>query len=195
MSLSERWAHQLASHGIITRDDEVLYSYGMRLGGLLLLNVATIISIGWLMEMIKESIVFMIVYIPLRRMAGGYHATTQLRCYFLGIVLTVGVLLAVKWLPWNMFSSNTMLMVASLAIIWLAPMEDKNKPLNHEEKEKYGMYTQYILLLEVAVYVGLVIVKQIEMAIVLTEAFIVLSILLILGKIIELKSKKHSVSQ
>ena len=138
VSLSEKWAHQLAIHEVIPAEDEELYSYGLRQGAVFLLNIATIFCIGWLMGMVKESIVFMLSYLPLRRMAGGYHARTQLRCYLLGIVLTTSVLLAVKWLPWNLPIYSALLLVAGAIIIWLAPVEDRNKPLDEMEKVRYG---------------------------------------------------------
>ena len=101
LSLTEKWAHGLAANGVISQEDEALYNYGLRQGVVFLLNTAAIIMVGWLLGMVKESVVFMLSYLPLRRMAGGYHARTQLRCYLLGMVLTTSVLLAVKWLPWN----------------------------------------------------------------------------------------------
>ena len=32
VSLSEKWAHQLAMHDVIPAEDEALYSYGFRQG-------------------------------------------------------------------------------------------------------------------------------------------------------------------
>ena len=56
MSLSEKWAHGLAANGVIFQEDEALYSYGLRQGGILLRNVATIICIGWIMGIIRERV-------------------------------------------------------------------------------------------------------------------------------------------
>lgn len=56
MSLSEKWAHRLAANGVISQEDEALYSYGLRQGGILLRNVTTIICIGWIMGIIRERV-------------------------------------------------------------------------------------------------------------------------------------------
>lgn len=181
VSLSEKWAHQLAMYDMIPAEDEALYSYGFRQGAVFLLNIATMLCIGWRMGMVKESITFMLAYLPLRRMAGGYHARTQLRCYLLGIVLTVSVLLAVKWLPWNLPLYSVLLIVSSGIIVWLAPVGDQNKPLDEVEKEMYGKKTRRILLLENIVFAGLLSIEFNILLKTLVMSLVVLSIIIVLG--------------
>lgn len=181
VSLSEKWAHQLAMHDVIPAEDEALYSYGFRQGAVFLLNIATMLCIGWRMGMVKESITFMLAYLPLRRMAGGYHARTQLRCYLLGIVLTVSVLLAVKWLPWNLYLCSVLLIVSTGIIIWLAPVEDQNKPLDEMEKERYAKKVRRMLKLEYGVCTGMILIKQRYLAMTIVASLVGLGILLIIG--------------
>ena len=183
-SLSEKWAHQLAVHDVIPAEDEALYSYGFRQGAVLLLNIATMLIIGWLLGMVKETIVFMLTYLPLRRMAGGYHARTQLRCYLLGILLTTSVLLTVKWLPWNVYLCSVLLVVASVIILWLAPVEDSNKPLDEMEKVYYGKKTGMLMAIEVVICVGAFGLKWFDVSKIVISACVSLSIMLILGKIL-----------
>ncbi len=183
VSLSEQWAHGLASHGIISAEDEALYSYGLRQGAVFLLNIATTLCIGWLLGMVKESVVFMLSYLPLRRMAGGYHARTQLRCYLLGMVLTVSVLLAAKWLPWNGVLCSVLLVAASAIIVWLAPVEDSNKPLDEVEKAYFGKRTRQLLLVAIVAYVALAIGTWTELAKVVLVALTALDMMLLLGKL------------
>ena len=180
VSLSEKWAHQLAMHDVIPAEDEALYSYGFRQGAVFLLNIATMLCIGWLMGMVKESITFMLAYLPLRRMAGGYHARTQLRCYLLGIVLTTSVLLAVKWLPWNLYLCSVLLIVSSGIIIWLAPVEDHNKPLDEAERVRYRKNAIQILSLEIVVYVYMVTLRYIIVSKTMILALIAIDIMLLL---------------
>ena len=61
------------------------------------------IIIGLLFNMICESIIFMVSYSILRIYAGGYHASTPIRCYLFSIVMIVAVLLLMKSIPWNGF--------------------------------------------------------------------------------------------
>ena len=168
-------------HDMIPAEDEALYSYGFRQGAVFLLNIATMLCIGWLMGMVKETMTFMLTYLPLRRMAGGYHARTQLRCYLLGIVLTISVLLAVKWLPWNLPLCSVLLLVSSGIIIWLAPVEDENKPLDEAERRRYSLRVRQILAIENGTYIVLTIWSQFELAMVLTIELLILCLLLVIG--------------
>lgn len=182
VSLNEKWAHQLAMHNMIPAEDEALYSYGFRQGAVLLLNIATMLCIGWRMDMVKESMTFMLTYLPLRRMAGGYHARTQLRCYLLGIVLTISVLLAVKWLPWKLPLCSVLLLVSSGIIIWLAPVEDQNKPLDDVEKRQYSRETREILIVDIVAWVCFIVLKQGYLASVIVVSLLAINMMLLLGK-------------
>ena len=42
---------------------------------------------------------FILAYIPIRSYAGGYHASTQLRCYILSNAVVVAVLIAIRLVP------------------------------------------------------------------------------------------------
>lgn len=116
-SVFERWANSLVQEGIVSREDEELYSYGLRQSWLFLMNISTALVIGWLMDALTACILFMVCYVPLRRMAGGYHARTPFRCYLLGIVLVTAALAAIKWLPWTMEGALITTAIASV-VIW-----------------------------------------------------------------------------
>lgn len=182
-SLSEKWAHGLAANGVIFQEDEALYSYGLHQSVVFLLNTVAIILVGWLLGMVKESVMFIVAYLPIRRMAGGYHARTQLRCYLWGIVLITVVLLSVKMIPWNLPLSSGVLLTASAIIFCLAPVEDSNKPLDKQERQKFGRRARQLLVIEIAVYLGLVAMKQSDLAVTLVVSLSALSVMLVAGKV------------
>lgn len=94
MNLASRLADKLVVWQIIRNEDKELYSYGFWQGTVLLYNLITVIVIGLLFGMIRESIIFTITYGMIRPYAGGYHARTQLKCY----LISVGMMIAVLWL-------------------------------------------------------------------------------------------------
>lgn len=76
--MTEKITDILVSNEIIIEENSNLYSYGLQQGLLMILNIATILGIGMVLNMVWESIVFLLTFIPLRSNAGGYHAKTQL---------------------------------------------------------------------------------------------------------------------
>lgn len=159
-SVFERWANSLVQKGIVSREDEELYSYGLRQSWLFLLNVSTALVIGWLMDALTACILFMVCYVPLRRMAGGYHARTPFRCYLLGIVLITAALAAIKWLPWTMKGALITAAIASVVIWRLAPVEDENKPLDEEEREMFQKRARQIVIIELLVFMTNIILQK-----------------------------------
>jgi len=99
----QRVTDELVSNKIIDSEDSELYTYGLRQGALILLNILTILTVGKMFGMLWESLIFMVTYIPLRTYAGGYHARTQLKCYISSVVLIVAVLLGIRFIPWTNF--------------------------------------------------------------------------------------------
>lgn len=74
--MTEKITDILVSNEIIIEENSNLYSYGLQQGLLMILNIATILGIGMVLNMVWESIVFLLTFIPLRSNAGGYHAKT-----------------------------------------------------------------------------------------------------------------------
>ena len=69
-----------------------------------------------------------------------------------------------------------------MIIVWLAPVEDSNKPLDETEKAHYGKRTRQLLLVAIVAYVALAIGTWTELASVVLLALVALDIMLLLGK-------------
>ncbi len=152
----ERWADSLVREGVISEEDADLYSYGLWQGALFVLNIVAVLLIGALLGEMAACLVFMACYLPLRRMAGGYHARTPGHCFLLGLVLIAAALAAVKGLPWTVAGTLCAAALASVLIWCLAPVADENKPLDAVETLRYrGQARKLTLCVNFAVLVGL----------------------------------------
>ena len=179
---SKKITNLLVQSEIISAKDKELYEYGLHQGFILLINIFTTILLGWIFNMIIESIVFLVAYIPLRSYSGGYHAKTPFRCYILSVVMISVALLVVRSSIWNLISVTSVTVIASGIILLLAPVEDKNKPLQQNEREEFKKRTNILL----GVLLGLIILfwfvekQQISIGIMLT--LVMVAIMLLLGK-------------
>lgn len=171
------------SNNIVNSEDKELYTYGLRQGALMLLNILTILIVGKIFGMMWQSVVFMVTYIPLRTYAGGYHARTQLKCYISSVVLIVAVLLAIRFIPWTNLIMITISIISGLIIYILSPMEDSNKPLDAAEVKVYGRKARMILGFEFGALILLIILRVKNMAACLSVSLLSLSMMLICGKI------------
>ena len=150
--LSHKIGDNLVRSNVIKEEDAEIYVYGINQILVSVLNVSSALIIGLILGMFLESIIFMVAYIPLRSFAGGYHAKTPVRCYFASLILIFAALLFCKYVPFNLLLHGGMLLISSVEIAFLCPVQDNNKPLGGVEQRRYKRISIIILLLEVGVW-------------------------------------------
>lgn len=183
MDISEKFANKLINMQLISSEEKDIYSYGFKQGFLLLLNTVTIIVVGFIFNMVWQTIIFMVAYSFIRDYAGGYHAKTPFRCYLFSIAMITTVLWLIKLIPWNGFICFIITVTSSIVILLIAPVEDSNKPLDRKEKEIFRKRTN----INLSVLIGVILFfwfmggKQISINIVM--GIYMISAMLVLGKI------------
>ncbi|MBQ7674589.1 MAG: accessory gene regulator B family protein [Alphaproteobacteria bacterium] len=146
--LSERIAVGLKQSSIIEEDDVELYAYGfyILISKLLFLIIALIL--GVILNIVFESIVFYVSFSIIRAYAGGVHANKEWKCFLytsISIVMcALGIKVLINLKPTVFFA--VILMISSLIIIIISPLDTKEKPLSAKEKEKYYMISAIVLL-------------------------------------------------
>lgn len=183
MNLSEILTDKLISMQIINAEEKEIYSYGFKQGLLLLVNMITIIIIGFFFNMIWYSLIFMIAYSNLRVYAGGYHAGTPFRCYLFSVVMISAILWLIKSISWNGTILFIIATVSCIVILLMAPVEDANKPLDQEEKRIFKKRTNIKLSFTIgfALFFWFIGAKQVSIGIVM--GIFAIFIMLIFGEI------------
>lgn len=178
-----KFADALVANGSAKKEDRELYAYGLREGAILILNIVTSLVIGLLMGMVWQTVIFTVTYSPLRSFAGGAHAKTHFRCYLLSILLIVVSLAVIKFSPHNITMIMLISLLSALVVYLLAPVEDKNKPLDEIEIKVYRKKSRLILLVEIIVFIVAILVSFIQLAMTISVALGSLALMLIIGKI------------
>lgn len=181
-SISEKITGLLIRQGTIADSQKELYRYGFNQGFTMVFNVITTLIIGCVFGMVIQSIVFLMAYIPLRSYAGGYHASTPWRCYFISLILMIVVLAIIKLMSFSVIGSGVILGIGTIICVALAPVEDKNKPLDEAEQKVYKRRTYIILFAEICISI-LICLAMKEMFSVICFSVFTESIMLIFGKI------------
>jgi len=187
--LAERVAAILQENGFIREEDKELYIYGLQQGKSMILNVLTTIAIGIIFGQVWACILFMCAYFPLRSCAGGYHARTPLRCYLFSIMMVIAALAFMRLPVWNNVISSILVIVSSIVIMFLAPVEDSNKPLDAKEIIVFKKRSRVILCVLVGMILIFRVMGLLEISICIMIALIMLSIMLILGKLKNLSNQ------
>ncbi len=180
MILIDKVGNRFVRDGIITEEDKELYTFGMQQGMIILLNIISTIIIGIIFNMVWQSVVFLLAYMPLRSYAGGYHARTQFRCYLISLFITVVALIGMTGLQWTSLTALFSVIISAGIIFALTPVEDANKPLDASEQELYKRKTRKILLLEILIALAFWFINK-EISVCIIMVFDILSIMLLLG--------------
>lgn len=180
MSCFEAIGLKLVEKNLIEQDEKEIYIFGLQQGFYFVLNIITAITIGILMGKAREIVIYILMFIPLRMFAGGYHANSYFSCYIISSIITFFTLKMTTIMGYSFFWIS--IGIISILIIWfLSPIEDKNKPLEKEENKKYQKIARRVLLFEITVAVVMLMLKVYNIYFTIVSIFIVLALLLIVG--------------
>lgn len=150
----EKAAHVLAKKLFtgkhVTKEEREVYQYGLRQLFDFVINVLTVIVIGGLFGMVWQGILLSMAYIPLRRMAGGYHASNPQICYLMSTVLLAVSLILIRDIDISLEILIGLIVMSLMLFILKAPVESRNKPLSDKEKATYRKWTFFIAVFEYA---------------------------------------------
>lgn len=123
----------LLRNDAIDPDDRDVYEYGLYVLLADILDIGATLIIALLLRILPQTILYHAVFIPLRRSAGGFHASTRIRCF----VLSLATWLLAMWLVELTAGVQAISIACStltLAAVWrFAPVEHENNPLSGDE--------------------------------------------------------------
>lgn len=191
MKAVDRLVVKLIKDGAIEEEDREIYEYGFTQGIVMLINLMCTLLIGICMGMVNEVVVFMLAYIPLRSFSGGFHAKTQARCFVYSNLLVVAILAVSRFLAKDSIACLILGLIGTIIIIVLAPVEDKNKPLDENEVKVYGRKAKSILLVDAAVAIVLQLLNFHSLVSTITVSVLALGIFLVMGYVKNKRLEKN----
>lgn len=128
----------LLEGNIIKEEEYNLYLYCVE--GLLetVGNLFFTLLLGILFGKLMDAIIFLFIFIPMRTLAGGYHAKNGNVCFVVSILLFLTVILSAGYFQSFLEGawSTKHYVISVLCIFLLAPVDCKNKRLSREKKKQ-----------------------------------------------------------
>ena len=143
----------LASQAI-PKEDAPLVSFGIVQGLRTIIEIVILLITSFVFKLFWQGVIILLVFIPLRIYAGGYHAKTPMRCAVKTWLLFLGILLWLKFVPANVWAQIILLLVTFVSLWKFAPVQHPNKPLEEYEVLKYRKIAFGIFGVETALFVG-----------------------------------------
>lgn len=149
----QKTVNNWVSEKLISDYDRDIYEYGFELILSSVINIVVILISGILVGRLPESIVLLVVVIPLQSCGGGYHAKTHLRCF---LIMYIGWCAVIKILPYVNELAVLFIAVASLVVIFaLAPILHENVTMSDERFRKMKMFVRGIAVSDVSIGIWL----------------------------------------
>ena len=151
---TERVAQMLIDHGVITKEDKVIYQYGIAQIGYVVLYVLTYLAIALLTDNLWLMSWYLVCFTVLRVSAGGFHLRKRYTCYFLtmGCVLGISFLLKQGKILLPLWGQGVLFALSCAVIFRLAPIDTPNRRVDAVEYQVYRRRTFVFLGLEIILY-------------------------------------------
>lgn len=158
--LSSRLADFLIENKIVEAEDKEIYIYGYEILISSAIGVALVLILGFLFNLVIETVIFLAEFILIRQSCGGYHANSYLKCILSFLSVFVLVILALNiflvhysYLIWIVLSAMCMSVMMELS-----PIENINKPLTQKTKSrnrKISIVLSAVVIIAAAILLGL----------------------------------------
>ncbi len=149
----EKYIRKMSHNNIIAEEDFDIIRYGLINGlgmaGILLLFTAGSLLLG----IFLQSTVFMIFFLALRMYAGGYHAKTRVRCFWISVSVLALCLINIRTVMIPPAMLQIPFIFSLLIIFHLAPLTDGKRALDDSERAFFKKVTRIILSIYLLLYI------------------------------------------
>lgn len=163
-NMVEKIIEFLISNKCISKEDVPIIKYGCEVIFLSTCELLSVFFIALVLGIFIETVFFFLGFIPLRAFAGGYHATSRMKCYFTLLEIYVAFIIIILNSDFilkffNIFSFTCSIIVF-VVIYRYAPVVHENRRENQSRKRHYRKISMYIcifdlLIVTVGTFIGL----------------------------------------
>lgn len=132
-----------------------VYAYEILLNQLLNVSIATFLAI--ISHECIAVAVFLLIYVPVRKYAGGFHADSNAKCVMYSSLLIVVVILSNKLFIQYTNGFGAIMGICTLVLVlcvwYMAPVEAANKKLDGVERRRYRKRVRILCVIHAVVIV------------------------------------------
>lgn len=134
---------------IISQENYDISVYGGELLISFIISTVLILLSGMLFNRLVQTVLFLTIFIFMRRYTGGYHAPSHFKCKLTTIATHLLVLGLSEWTTVGLTNYIIILVLGSIVILLIGPIENSNKPLSifQKSQNKRISLVLYILIM------------------------------------------------
>lgn len=167
---------------MVDKTDREMYEYGFQLVMELGIFIFLCSLLALVTGMIKEGILFFVIFTPLRSYAGGLHLKKYVSCLVLSCLTFGGILLVVKYIELPAIISLILLFFLELVVYLLYPVENVNRVVDEEENVYFKTKLRVFLVADMMIALICVVAGSSSMLFLITATFLMVTITMSIGK-------------
>lgn len=133
---SDRFANSLVTNNLIPVEYKEAYSYCINYVLDLFCFNGSLIILGTFTHNLINSIVYLFALVPLKMMAGGAHANSQIKCSFISYSVFISIMYLSNFCPGSPIVLYTITIISLIGISALAPVEHPNQNLSYSQRKR-----------------------------------------------------------
>ena len=155
--LAVKIADKIVGIGAVAKEKYEVIKFGLELLISSIIGILIVAIISTVAGQPFAWIFFLAAFIPLRTTAGGYHASTHLRCNIVFAITYVVCLFFVEFMLFPVVSYLLSSVASALVIFAFSPIEAKNKPLNDTRKKKNRIKSIIVISIDIVIAIILLV--------------------------------------
>lgn len=148
------------NNGTIANEQKDEHLYGMNMLFNVTINILSMIIIGIVVGKPIECIIFCFVYKTIRKYTGGFHFESAWTCYISSCVMYLLAMATIIYIPFKMYEISTIVIIASIIMWILSPIEAINKPLDECEKQVFKNRARIRIVAVLAAYAFCIFINE-----------------------------------
>lgn len=145
------------------------------------LFISILIAIA--MDMIAESILFFVIFIPLRKYAGGLHLRKYISCLILSCLTFSVVMLISKFLTLDHFTGLVLIICMEILIYIMYPAENINRIVDDNENKYFKAQLIKHLLINLLISTVCIIFCQETYVVIIVMTLLLITCTMFIGKV------------
>lgn len=149
--LAQKLSNYFMDKSIISQDEYEIYVYGSELLISFTISTALISLLGLVFNRLVETLIFLTVFIVLRRYTGGYHAPSHFKCKLTTVATYLLVLRLSEWTTVNLINYIIIFLFGCAVILSIGPIDNPNKPLSALQKTRNRLIGLALFMLTIII--------------------------------------------
>lgn len=168
------------------------YEYIAQVALEMLSGILASVALGLYLDMMAETVLFLLIYSIIRSYAGGLHLERFASCFCMSFLVTAGTLIFVKAAEVSGWMILAMLLAGQAAFRLTEPGDNKNRRVDEEENQYFKRKLRQYLTVFAAVCMAFLAMGVKRYALLVAVTIDVAYVFMVLGKRKDEKTKENS---